>query len=120
MINQVILEGRFYNDVENVKESSNGIKVLKFGILVPRGKNESPMFLNCIAFKFTAEYISRMGKKGNSFILSGQLDPQISKDNKQTGLQIIVNNMTIYPKINNQTTFDDEDSSDVSSACPWM
>lgn len=98
MINQVILEGRFLKDPDNLKTSASNKSYISFSLAIPRGKDEQPLFVNCTAFGFDAEKVVKTGRKGSPVVLSGFLAPVISKDGKQSGMSILINSITIYPK----------------------
>lgn len=73
MLNSVILLGRLTHDPE-LKMSANQVPVITFGIAVPReGKNSSADFVDCVAFRKTAEFVSSYFRKGQSIIVQGAL-----------------------------------------------
>ena len=76
-MNKVVLIGRNVKDVE-LKQTSTGTPVAEFSIAVKRtfksasGEYESDFF-NCVAFKTTAELISKYVKKGDMVGVEGKL-----------------------------------------------
>lgn len=95
-INKVILGGRLTNDPE-LRQTTSGIPVLSFTIAVNRkyqsrtaDENGQPMqaqqqadFINCVAWRQTAEFISRYFRKGSSICVTGSI--QVRTYNDQQG-----------------------------------
>lgn len=75
-INKVILGGRLTGDVE-LKQTPQGISVSQFSIAVNRRtskeQEQKADFINCIAWRNTAEFISKYFKKGSSICISGSI-----------------------------------------------
>ena len=76
-MNKVIIIGRNVKDVE-LKQTTAGVSVVEFSVAVKRafksanGEYESDFF-DCIAFRNTAELISRYVKKGDMVGIEGRL-----------------------------------------------
>lgn len=74
--NKVILGGRLTADPE-LKQTTSGISVCSFSLAVNRkvGKDQPQKtdFIDCQAWRQTAEFISRYFKKGSSLCVVGQL-----------------------------------------------
>lgn len=71
--NKVIIGGRLTADVE-LKQTQSGISVCAFSIAVNRkGKDAQTDFLDVVAWRQTAEFISRYFKKGSSICIVGTL-----------------------------------------------
>ena len=77
MLNSIVLQGRICTDLE-LKSTSSGIAVLSFRIAVDRdyGTNGDKQtdFINIVAWRNTAEFISRYFSKGRMIILQGALN----------------------------------------------
>ena len=75
-MNKVILGGRLTADVE-LKQTPQGVSVCSFSIAVNRrtGKEQEQQtdFINCVAWRNTAEFISKYFKKGSSICIVGQI-----------------------------------------------
>ena len=75
-INKVILGGRLTADVE-LKATPQGVSVCSFSIAVNRRaskeQEQKADFINCIAWRNTAEFISKYFKKGSSICISGSV-----------------------------------------------
>ena len=76
MINTVVLMGRLTADPE-LRETSNGVSYCRFSIAVDRahksGEDKVTDFLNCVAWRQTAEFISRYFTKGQMIAVVGSL-----------------------------------------------
>lgn len=74
--NKVILGGRLTSDVE-LKQTSTGISVCSFTIAVNRkgkaGSEQTADFINCQAWRQTAEFISKYFSKGSSICIVGSI-----------------------------------------------
>lgn len=100
MLNKVVLMGRFTKDPE-LRATGTGTSVASFTIAVDRdfkGQNEEREtdFINCVAWRNTAEFISRYFKKGSMAALEGslQIRPYEDKDGKKrTAAEVVVNNI---------------------------
>lgn len=83
-MNIVTLAGRLTSDPE-LRQSQNGTAVCRFTIAVnrkfknPQGEYDAD-FISCVAFKQTAEFVSRYFSKGKMIILNGSLRTGSYKD----------------------------------------
>lgn len=75
-INKVILGGRLTADVE-LKQTQNGVPVCSFNLAVNRktgkDKEQQTDFISCVAWRNTAEFISKYFKKGSSLCIVGNI-----------------------------------------------
>lgn len=82
-LNKVILGGRLTADPE-LKTTPQGISVTSFSIAVNRkGKDAGTDFINCVAWRSTADLISKYFKKGNSICLDGEVQTRRFEQNGQ-------------------------------------
>ena len=94
MLNKVILQGRLTADVE-LKSTQNGVSVCSFTLAVDRSYGEKKAdFINCVAWRNTAEFIAKYFGKGKMLIAVGEL--QVRQYNTQNGekryaTEVIVN-----------------------------
>lgn len=77
MLNRVILMGRITHDLE-LKQIPNGTSVLSFSIAVERnyakqGEERQTDFINCVAWRQQAEFISKYFSKGRMIAIEGNL-----------------------------------------------
>lgn len=90
--NKVIIGGRITADPE-LKQTPQGVSVTTFSIAVNRkGKDAQADFINCVAWRQTAELICKYFNKGNSIIVEGTLQTRSWQDqqgNKRTATEVI-------------------------------
>lgn len=75
MLNNVILQGRLTKDVE-LRTTNSGVSVVNFTIAWNRKineENEKTLFMDCEAWRGTADLINKYFKKGNEIIVEGEL-----------------------------------------------
>lgn len=82
-INKTILGGRLTSDVE-LKQTTSGLSVCSFTIAVNRkfakeGEQQAD-FINCVAWRKTAEIISKFFKKGSSIVITGEIQVRSWQD----------------------------------------
>ena len=83
-LNKVILAGRLTSAVE-LKQTPSGVAVATFSIAVNRkvgkDKPQETDFINCTAWRGTAEFISKYFGKGSSICIVGSIHTRSWKDN---------------------------------------
>ena len=97
MLNRVILMGRLTADPE-LKQTPNGISVTSFSLAVDRnfagkGAERQTDFINCVAWRQTAEFISRYFAKGRMMAVEGSLEVRNYVDkneNKRQAVEVVV------------------------------
>ncbi len=98
MLNKAILVGRLTRDPE-MRSTASGISVLNFTVAVPRkyakqGEQRQTDFINCVAFRQTADFIGRYFNKGNLISIDGSIQTRSWDDNegkKRYATEVIVN-----------------------------
>lgn len=82
-MNKVLIMGRIGNDIE-LKYTSNNIAVTSFTVAVNRAYskdgNQQTDWINCIAWRQTAEFISRYFSKGKLILLEGSIQTRNYED----------------------------------------
>lgn len=81
--NRTILCGRLTADVE-LKQTTSGISVCSFSLAITRAANKEEKetdFIDCTAWRQTAEFISKYFKKGSSLLIEGSLQKRSWTDN---------------------------------------
>lgn len=86
-MNKVTIMGRLTKDAE-LRQTPNGTSVAWFAVAINRrvGKDKEPRadFISCIAWRKTAEFISRYFKKGSMIAIAGHLQSDSwEKDGKK-------------------------------------
>ena len=91
-LNKAILGGRLTADPE-LKLTPHGVPVTSFSIAVNRkGKDAQADFINCVAWRQTAEFICRYFKKGSSICISGSIQTRTWNDqqnNKRYATEVV-------------------------------
>lgn len=73
MLNQIVLQGRLTADPE-MRQTQNNVPVTTFTLAVNRDHNkEETDFVSCVAWRQTAEFISKYFQKGQLMIVKGSL-----------------------------------------------
>ena len=108
--NRVILVGNIVADPE-LKTTPNGVSVTRFSIAVNRRarSGEQPItdFFNIVAWRQTAEFISRFFTKGKPILISGQLQNSNWTDNngvKHYSAEIVADEVTFVDRSNQSST----------------
>lgn len=79
-MNSVNIIGRLTSDVE-LKQTTNGVSVCSFTLAVDRPNvKDTTDFINFVAWRQTAEFITRYFKKGNKIAVSGVLTSRKFQD----------------------------------------
>lgn len=83
MLNKTILQGRFTKN-PTLKYSQNNIAVCSFTLACNEKykDKESTLFLNCIAYRQTAEFIVKYFVQGDQILLEGKLNSRNYEDNQ--------------------------------------
>ena len=99
MFNLVVLTGRLTADPE-LKTTSNGLSVTTFSIAVDRryrsGEERQTDFINIVAWRQSAEFITKYFKKGNLIGIEGSIQTRRYQDkngNNRTAFEVVVNNV---------------------------
>lgn len=97
MLNKIMLMGRLTTDPE-LKQTPNGISVATFTVAVdrnyqPKGQDKQTDFIPCVAWRNTAEFVSKYFSKGRMIVVEGALETRKYEDksgNKRTAFEVIV------------------------------
>lgn len=108
-MNFVVLTGRLTADAE-IKYTQNNIPVTSFSLAVERrfqkdGERVTD-FINCVAWRNTAEFISKYFKKGDPITIQGEIQTRKYTDkdgNKRTAVEVIINDARFVPAKSNNT-----------------
>lgn len=84
MLNKAILVGRLTKDPE-LRSTASGVSVASFTVAVTRsyarqGEERQTDFINCVAFRNTADFISRFFAKGNLIAVDGMIQTRTWDD----------------------------------------
>ena len=97
MFNLVVLTGRLTADPE-LKTTANGISVTSFSIAVSRryrsGEEPQTDFINIVAWRQNAEFITKYFKKGSMIGIEGSIQTRKYTDkngSNRTAFEVVVN-----------------------------
>ena len=127
MFNLVVLTGRLTADPE-LKTTASGISVTTFSIAVNRryraGEETETDFINIVAWRQTAEFISKYFKKGSMIGIEGSIQTRKYTDkngNNRTAFEVVANNVQFVeskrdgvsgPVVSENASFSNADASD--------
>lgn len=100
MLNQITIMGRMVKDPE-LRHTNSGTAVASFTLAVDRDfKNDSGEketdFIDCVAWRGTAEFVDKYFSKGSMAVVSGRLQIRSYTDkdgNKRKAAEIVANNV---------------------------
>lgn len=101
MLNCAVIMGRLTADPE-LRTTPNGISVTSFSVAVDRsyqraGEERQTDFINVVAWRYTAEFVSRYFRKGSMIAVQGSIQTRNYEDrngNKRTAFEIIADNVS--------------------------
>ena len=101
MINTVALMGRLTYEPE-LQVTKSGVSVIRFTIACDRnysakGEERKADFIDCIAWRQTAEFISRYFHKGSMIAVEGSIQTENYTDkdgNRKKQVQVVANNVS--------------------------
>ena len=101
MLNHIVIMGRLTRDPE-LRRTGSGLPVASFSVAVDRdfGKNENGEketdFIDCVAWRNTAEFVSKYVTKGRLVVVSGRLQIRSWNDkdgNKRRTAEVVADNV---------------------------
>lgn len=100
MLNIIVLMGRLTADPE-LKTTPNGVSVTSFSVAVDRnyqkqGEQRQTDFINVVAWRGTAEFVTRYFHKGSMIAVNGSLQSRSYTDkegNKRTAYEVVADNV---------------------------
>ena len=101
MINSVVLMGRLTYEPE-LKRTPSGVSVINLQVAcdrnyVAKGEERKADFIDCIAWRQTAEFISRYFHKGSMIAIEGSIQTENFTDkdgNKRKLVTVVANNVS--------------------------
>lgn len=97
-LNKVILAGRLIADPE-LKTTPSGLSVTSFTVAVDRrfGKEKQTDFINCVAWRQTAEFITKYFVKGSAICIVGSIQTRKFTDkngNNRIAVEVLADEVT--------------------------
>jgi len=104
-LNRYLAIGRFVADPD-LKQTQNGVSVTTFTLAVDKPYNKENQhpeanFLDCVAWRGTAEFITRYFSKGKRILIEGSLQTRTYTDkngNKRKVVEVLVDNVSFIDK----------------------
>ena len=101
MINNVVLMGRL-TAVPELKTTQSGISTVRFSVAVERrynkqGEDRQTDFIDCVAWRQTAEFVSKYFNKGSMIAVEGSIQTRNYEDkngNKRKAVEVQVDNVS--------------------------
>lgn len=111
MLNHIVVMGRLVRDPE-LRRTQSGTAVTSFTIAVDRdfqtkGEEKQTDFIDCVAWRSTAEFIAKYFLKGSMAIVSGKLQIREWTDkegNKRRNAEVVADNVYFGESKRNDTT----------------
>ena len=118
MINMVALMGRLTYSPE-LKSTPSGTSVIRFQVACdrsyqPRGQERQADFIDCVAWRQTAEFISRYFHKGSMIAIEGTIQTSNYTDkngNNRKQTEVLANNVSFCGSKNESGSMDIEPES---------
>lgn len=110
MMNNVVLMGRITHDLE-LKSTANGVNVVSFTLAVERsfvkqGEQRQADFIDCVAWRNTADFITKYFRKGSMIAVAGKIQTRNYEDkngNKRKAVEVVVDEASFCGEKNNNT-----------------
>ena len=101
MLNCAIIMGRLTADPE-LRTTATGLSVTTFSVAVDRGfaksgEDRQTDFINVVAWRQTAEFVSKYFQKGSMIAVQGSIQTRNYEDkngNRRTATEIVANNVS--------------------------
>ena len=111
MLNKVVLIGRLVSDVQ-VRETQNGITYTYFTLAVNRpGNNNQTDFIDCVAWRGTAEILDKYTSKGSLIAIEGRIEVYKTESNGNYNTRVNVN-------VSSVTLLDSRRNNEVNASRP--
>ena len=100
-MNNLTMLGRIANDLE-LKQTTDGVSVTNFTLAVDRrtAKEKTTDWIDCVAWRGTAEFICRYFQKGAPIIVTGSLQSRSWEDKegkKRKAVEVLIENAEFVP-----------------------
>lgn len=107
-MNNVSLIGRPTTDIE-LKTTQSGVSVVSFSLAVdrkytPKGQERQTDFIDCVAWRGTAEFLSKWFHKGEMLAVDGEIQTRTYTDkngNKRKAVEVVIDNAYFCGSKNN-------------------
>ena len=123
MLNCAVIMGRLVADPE-LRTTTSGISVTSFRVAVDRsfvrqGEERQADFIDVVAWRQTAEFVTRFFRKGSMIAVQGSIQTRNYEDrngNKRTAVEIVADNVSFCgskkDEVNRDNTSRDKETDD--------
>lgn len=95
-LNRICLMGRIGRDLE-LKKTNSGVSVVSFPLAVDcNGKDAGTDWIDCVAWRGTAEVLCNYADKGRMIVVEGRLQSRKWEDkdgNKRTAIEVVADSV---------------------------
>ena len=125
MLNCAVIMGRLVADPE-LRTTPNGISVTSFCVAVDRsfvkaGEERKADFINVVAWRQTADFVTRYFHKGSMIAVQGSIQTRSYEDkngNKRTAVEIVADNVSFCGSKSEQAVFRYSRQMTTTTVCP--
>ena len=126
MLNNAVIMGRLVADPE-LRTTGSGISVLSFTVAVDRGfvrqgEDRQADFIDVIAWRQTAEFVSKYFRKGSMIAIQGHIQTRMYEDkngNKRKAVEVVADNVSFCGSKNETgSSYSREDSYAAAQPAP--
>lgn len=126
-MNTVAIIGRLTYEPE-LRSTPSGVPVIRFQIACdrnyqPKGKERQADFIDCVAWRQTAEFVKAYFHKGSMIAVEGSIQTQNYTDKngeKKKSVEVVANNVSFCGgKNENSDNSNDVDIIDDNDKLPW-
>ena len=111
MINNAVIMGRLTKDPE-LRTTASGVSVTSFCVAVDRsyvkpGEERQADFINVVAWRSTADFVTRYFSKGSMIAVQGSIQPRSYEDrdgNKRTAVEVVADSVSFCGGKNDSQT----------------
>ena len=100
MLNNIVVMGRLTKDPE-LRTTQNQTAVASFTLACERDREKVADFVDCVAWRHTAEFVSKYFRKGQAAVVVGRLQSRKWEDrdgNKRTAWEVVVESIYFAEK----------------------
>ena len=125
MFNLVVLTGRLTADPE-LKTTQSGVSVISFCVAVQRqyksGEDPITDFINVVAWRHTAEFVTKYFHKGNMIGIEGSIQTRKYEDkdgNKRTAFEVLADDVSFCSTKKEKSSEPDFEEIKISGDLPF-
>lgn len=120
-MNKIVLMGRMVRDAE-LHNTNNGNAVCNITVAVNRDFGDGADFIDCVAWKKTAEMVSKHFHKGSNILIEGSLQSRKFEDksgNKRVAWEVLIDRVHFVDGKKKSDTEPQTEEAIDDSGCPF-